>query len=150
MRNFSLLVVIVLAFGTAAVFYEKESRKLKGVLSQITDLQAKVGDMQAEINRLNGELEAVKLAERRRPNLNAVANRVLKREVTRSDSAESSVNGARKSASGLTAGDVTSAGPAIRRHGDSQDDSDWNKPTVDAEEYQAQSEKSETVTDPYQ
>ncbi|MFD1217825.1 hypothetical protein [Microbulbifer celer] len=148
MRNFSLLVVIVLAFGTAAVLYEKESRKVKGVLSQLTDLQAQMGDMQAEINRLSGELEAVRLAERRRPNLNAVASRVLQREIARSDRASGgSEKAPRKLINGLRASDVTSVGPAIRSRDDEEDDSDWSKPTVDAEEFEAQGRES--VADPY-
>jgi len=155
MRQFSFLVIIALAFGAAAVFYEKESRKVKGVLSQITDLQAKVGDMQAEINRLNSELETMKLAERRRPNLNSLANRVLNPETTRAektspviDSARSS--GARGSSSGLAASDVTSSVPAIRGRGENPEDSEWSKPTVDAEVYEAQTGKERPVTDPYQ
>ena len=132
MRQFSILLVFLVAFGGAAVLYEQESRKVKGVLSQITDLQAKVGDMQAEINRLNAELEAVKLAERRRPNLNSIANRVLKNEpvapVSRSVPAQ-------QARGGLVAGDVTSAAPAIRGRGESEEGASAEKVPV---------------TDPYQ
>ena len=150
MRQFSILLVFLVAFGGAAVLYEQESRKVKGVLSQITDLQAKVGDMQAEINRLNAELEAVKLAERRRPNLNSIASRVLKNEpvapVSRSASTQQ-----QQERRGLVAGDVTSAAPAIRGRGESEEDGEWSRPTVDAEAYEAGAAAEEgPVTDPYQ
>ncbi|WP_160153849.1 hypothetical protein [Microbulbifer sp. ALW1] len=146
MRQFSILLVFVVAFGGAAVLYEQESRKVKGVLSQITDLQAKVGDMQAEINRLNGELEAVKLAERRRPNLNSIASRVLKNEPAAPVSRPAPTAQQR----GLMASDVTAAAPAIRGRGEPEEEGEWSKPTVDAEAYQSQSDSGESVTDPYQ
>ncbi|WP_226662046.1 hypothetical protein [Microbulbifer aggregans] len=153
MRQFSILVVFALAFGGAAVLYEQESRKVKGVLTQITDLQAKVGDMQAEINRLNAELEAVKLAERRRPNLGAVANRVLHSKVDTNPSAPVSrpaPQSARKSQE-FSVGDVTVSTPAIHGRGESPEESEWAKPTVDAETYESQSGGTdEPVTDPYQ
>ena len=148
MRQFSILLVFVVAFGGAAVLYEQESRKVKGVLSQITDLQAKVGDMQAEINRLNAELEAVKLAERRRPNLNSIASRVLKNEPAAPVSKPAPSQPNRR---GLVAGDVTSAAPAIRGRGEPADDGEWSKPTVDAEAYEPETDTAEEpVTDPYQ
>ncbi|WP_043316645.1 hypothetical protein [Microbulbifer sp. HZ11] len=149
MRQFSILLVFVVAFGGAAVLYEQESRKVKGVLSQITDLQAKLGDMQAEINRLNAELEAVKLADRRRPNLNTVASRVL-RNAPAEPSAPVSQHapGVRKRA--LVAGDVTTTGPAIRANQSESDESEWARPSVDAETYEGQSEAEAPVTDPYQ
>ena len=153
MRQFSILLVFVVAFGGAAVLYEQESRKVKGVLSQITDMQAKLGDMQAEINRLNAELEAVKLADRRRPNLNAIASRVLSNAPVE----PSVATGTRRAQPaptvqnrGLVAGDVTNASPAIRGRGAAPEEGEWAKPTVDAEVYEAQSESNETVTDPYQ
>jgi len=153
MRQFSILVVFALAFGCAAVLYEQESRKVKGVLGQITDLQAKVGDMQAEINRLNGELEAIKLAERRRPHLNTIASRVLNDEPAPAAATRPVERAAAKpeSRSGFVAGDVTPSAPAIKSHGD-EEDSEWTKPTVDAEVYQAQSGNSgeSAVADPYQ
>ncbi|MFC6635505.1 hypothetical protein [Microbulbifer taiwanensis] len=145
MRQFSILVIFVLAFGGAAVLYEKESRKVKGVLTQITELQAQLGDLQAEVNRLNGELEAVKLAERRRPNLKTIASRIRSEErpATTATAPAATTGNARQ----LIASDVTSAPPAIRgRDGEEADDSGWNKPTVDAEQYQAE----QPVTDPYQ
>ncbi|WP_078083730.1 hypothetical protein [Microbulbifer mangrovi] len=146
MRQFSILLVFVVAFGGAAVLYEQESRKVKGVLSQITDLQAKLGDMQAEINRLNAELEAVKIAERRRPNLNSIASRVLHNEP-----AAPAPKPAQSQQRGLVAGDVTSAAPAIRGRGDEQgEDGEWSKPSVDAEAYEAQSAQEAPVADPYQ
>ncbi|WP_066963939.1 hypothetical protein [Microbulbifer sp. Q7] len=147
MRQFSILLVFVVAFGGAAVLYEQESRKVKGVLSQITDLQAKVGDMQAEINRLNAELEAVKLAERRRPNLNGIASQVLKNEPVAPVSKPAPTRPERR---GLVVGDVTSAAPAIRGRGESAEEGEWAKPTVDAEAYEAQSADSDAAVDPYQ
>ncbi|WP_299593183.1 hypothetical protein [uncultured Microbulbifer sp.] len=148
MRQFSILLVFVVAFGGAAVLYEQESRKVKGVLSQITDLQAKVGDMQAEINRLNAELESVKLAERRRPNLNGIASRVLKNQPTAPVSKPTPAQQQRR---GLVAGDVTTATPAIRGRGEPAEDGEWAKPTVDAEAYEPQSAEEDTaVVDPYQ
>ncbi|MFV8782411.1 hypothetical protein ACNKU7_08305 [Microbulbifer sp. SA54] len=149
MRQFSILVVFALAFGGAAVLYEQESRKVKGVLSQITDLQAKVGDMQAEINRLNAELEAVKLAERRRPNLSSVANRVLHSKADVQPSAPVSRRAPQtRESQGFTAGDVTAAAPAIRSR--EVEDGEWTKPTVDAEVYESQAGGEKPVTDPYQ
>lgn len=148
MRQFSILLVFAVAFGGAAVLYEQESRKVKGVLSQITDLQAKVGDMQAEINRLNAELETVKLAERRRPNLNAIASRVLKNEPAAPISKPAPPQDKRR---GLVAGDVTSAAPAIRGREEPGDDGEWSKPTVDAEAYEVEAGGEEVpVSDPYQ
>ncbi|HEY8568288.1 hypothetical protein [Microbulbifer sp.] len=150
MRQFSILLIFVVAFGSAAVLYEQESRKVKGVLSQITDLQAKVGDMQAEINRLNAELEAVKLAERRRPNLNTIASRVLHNEPAK-PVATSAAGGSSSSASqrGLVAGDVTASAPAIRGR-EAADESEWAKPTVDAEVRESQAANgAESVADPY-
>ena len=149
MRQFSILVVFALAFGCAAVLYEQESRKVKGVLSQITDLQAKVGDMQAEINRLSAELEAAKLSERRRPHLNTIAKRVLNNEPVTARAPKPVAKPEPRS--GFAAGDVTPAAPAIRSREDGED-SEWVKPTVDAEVYEAQNGKSEqsAVTDPYQ
>ena len=150
MRQFSILVVFALAFGGAAVLYEQESRKVKGVLSQITDLQAKVGDMQAEINRLSAELEAAKLSDRRRPQLKAISSRELNK-----DSAPATAQRARAaqptSRSEFSAGDVTSSAPAIKSRGE-EADSEWTKPTVDAEVYEAQGAGSDqsSVTDPYQ
>ncbi|SHG24995.1 hypothetical protein SAMN04487965_3617 [Microbulbifer donghaiensis] len=155
MRQFSILVIFVLAFGGAAVLYEKESRKVKGVLAQITELQAQLGDLQAEVNRLNGELEAVKLAERRRPNLKTIASRihtedrpaVINRTQARSAEARSHQ---------LIASDVTSAPPAIHGRGEDETvgDSEWNRPTVDAEQYQRESAdesgSERAVADPYQ
>lgn len=155
MRQFSILLVFVVAFGGAAVLYEQESRKVKGVLSQITDLQARMGDMQAEINRLNAELEAVKMAERRRPNLNNIAARVLNNELARPASAVSASGQLHESAQagnsrGLVAGDVTTSGPAIRSRGEPADESEWSRPTVDAEMPESQaSDKVEAVADPY-
>lgn len=141
MRQFSILVVFALAFGGAIVFYEQEARKVKGVLSQITELQAQVGDMQAEINRLNGELEAVKLAERRRPNLGQIANRVL-REDGRPQVRQRAPEESGRSRE-LVASDVTTAPPAIRSRGEAPEDDEWNRPTVDAED-------STLEADPYQ
>ncbi|QKX18070.1 hypothetical protein [Microbulbifer sp. YPW1] len=146
MRQFSILLVFVVAFGGAAVLYEQESRKVKGVLSQITDLQAKLGDMQAEINRLNAELEAVKIAERRRPNLNSIASRVLHNEPA-APAPKPAQNPQRR---GLVAGDVTSAAPAIRARGEQAEDGEWAKPSVDAEAYEAQAAQEAPVADPYQ
>ncbi|WP_250462427.1 hypothetical protein [Microbulbifer litoralis] len=160
MRQFSILVVFVLAFGGAAVLYEKESRKVKGVLTQITELQAQVGDLQAEVNRLNGELEAVKLAERRRPHLSTIANRVRRdnRTVRPAErEVDSSRQRRRSDGRELIASDVTSSAPAI--HGDEGDDSgsdaEWEGPTVDAEQYRSQSQDSGDaeagqLVDPYQ
>lgn len=141
MRQFSILVVFALAFGGAAVLYEQESRKVKGVLTQITELQAQLGDLQAEVNRLSAELEAAKLAQRRRPDLKTMASRALRDE---KPAAQPAVR-ERDSSGKLIASDVTTAPPAIRGRGDSQED-DWNKPAMDAEEYQPE----QPVTDPYQ
>lgn len=149
MRQFSILLVFVVAFGGAAVLYEQESRKVKGVLSQITDLQAKLGDMQAEINRLNAELEAVKLADRRRPNLNTIASRVLKNAPAEPSAPVSQPPSGTRSR-GLVAGDVTTTGPAIRANKSESDDSEWARPTVDAEAYEVQSEADTPIADPYQ
>nr|WP_010131345.1 hypothetical protein [Microbulbifer agarilyticus] len=150
MRQFSILLVFLVAFGGAAVLYEQESRKVKGVLSQVTDLQAKVGDMQAEIKRLNAELESVKLAERRRPNLNTIASRVLKNETVKSRPAAQADAGQQGRA--VFAGDVTSSAPAIRGRGEAGDDAEWVKPTVDAEVYKAETRAGDRapVADPYQ
>ncbi|WP_105103963.1 hypothetical protein [Microbulbifer pacificus] len=162
MRQFSILLVFVVAFGGAAVLYEQESRKVKGVLSQITDLQARVGDMQAEIKRLNAELESVKLAERRRPNLNNIATRVLHNEPVKATAASTGGSVEAPSQAGnrrsLVAGDVTASAPAIRARGESGDDSAWSKPTVDAEfdaelsevELRQSQAGNGTVADPYQ
>ncbi|MFS1523361.1 hypothetical protein ACL7TT_04495 [Microbulbifer sp. 2304DJ12-6] len=150
MRQFSILVIFVLAFGGAAVLYEQESRKVKGVLTQITQLQAQMGDLQAEVNRLNSELKTVKLAERRRPNLSTMASRI-RREVPGSGAPQPVVGtGLEGTSSGLIASDVTTAPPAIRSNdGSREDDRDWSHPTVDADQYQGESEEQE-VLDPYQ
>lgn len=149
MRQFSILVVFVLAFGGAAVLYEKESRKVKGVLTQITELQAQLGDLQAEVNRLNGELEAVKLAERRRPDLKTIAGRIRSEERpvrTAPVRAAESANSRQ-----LIASDVTSAPPAIRAGGSEEvDDAEWSRPTMDAEQYQPGDSESQQPLDPYQ
>lgn len=155
MRQFSILVIFVVAFGGAAVLYEKESRKVKGVLTQITELQAQVGDLQAEVNRLNGELEAVKLAERRRPNLRTIANRVRRdRRTTRPEDRGDAANGQRRNPEReIMASDVTSSSPAIRSRADEESEAEWNRPTVDAEQYRAEpagGEGDEPVVDPYQ
>ncbi|WP_444921851.1 hypothetical protein ACJJID_05660 [Microbulbifer sp. CnH-101-G] len=149
MRQFSILVIFALAFGGAAVLYEKESRKVKGVLTQITELQAQMGDLQAEVNRLNSELEAVKLAERRRPNLSTMANRI-RRESNPSMPPKPVVEKRfEQKRSALMASDVTTAPPAIRS-GEGQGESDeWSRPTIDADQYQKESTEKE-VLDPYQ
>jgi len=150
MRQFSILVIFVLAFGGAAVLYEKESRKVKGVLTQITDLQAQLGDLQAEVNRLSGELEAVKLAERRRPDLKTIAGR---RAEERPAKAATTAARTADSASPrrLIASDVTSAPPAIRARGDEEaDESGWSRPTIDAEQYQPADSEPQEPLDPYQ
>lgn len=154
MRQFSILLVFALAFGGAAVLYEHESRKVKGVLTQITELQAQMGDLQAEVNRLNSELEAAKLAERRRPGLKTIARHVRRNSGT--ERASSSV-GSQAVAQGsqsrqLVASDVTSAPPAINRE-ESAEDAEWNRPTVDAETYRSDSgdqQGGSGVVDPYQ
>ncbi|MBB3063206.1 hypothetical protein [Microbulbifer rhizosphaerae] len=149
MRQFSILVVFALAFGGAAVLYEQESRKVKGVLTQITELQAQLGDLQAEVNRLSAELEATKLTERRRPGLKSMASRVLRDEKP----ADKPAVQVRDSSGKLIASDVTSAPPAIRGRGEDPDEDEWNRPTMDAEQYQpesAGSQSEQAVADPYQ
>ncbi|GAB2876007.1 hypothetical protein ACCI51_13915 [Microbulbifer echini] len=150
MRQFSILVIFVLAFGGAAVLYEKESRKVKGVLTQITELQAQMGDLQAEVNRLNSELEAVKLAERRRPNLGAIAKRI-RREAAAPMPPKPVVEARfEKKRGALIASDVTTALPAIQSGGNKgSEESDWARPTIDADAYQRESSEEE-VLDPYQ
>lgn len=148
MRYFPILVFFVLAFGGAAVFYEKESRKIKGVHSQITDLQAKVGDLQAEVNRLRSELEASKVSERRRPSLKSIASAGSRSGDRAANTAPATTGrSADGSGKGLVASDVTSSGPAIRREED-----EWSRPTVDADRYRSGSEGAapEGVQDPYQ
>ncbi|WP_237055880.1 hypothetical protein [Microbulbifer sediminum] len=149
MRYFPILVFFVLAFGGAAVFYEKESRKVKGVLSQITDLQAKVGDLQAEVNELRSELEASKVAERRRPSLKTISRAGNHRsQATRPGEVRESQSG--RGDRGLVASDVTPAGPAISRE---KEEEEWSRPSVDADQYQPDDGKTATgepVTDPYQ
>ncbi|WP_193163977.1 hypothetical protein [Microbulbifer hainanensis] len=156
MRQFSILVIFVVAFGSAAALYEHESRKVKGVLSQITELQAQLGDLQAEVNRLNGELEAVKLAERRRPSLKAMASQARReagRAVQPRTDKQVAVQGSGHSRE-LIASDVTSAPPAIHGQGDdSADDAEWSQPTVDADRYREVTEGDDAeapITDPYQ
>ncbi|MGL6162714.1 hypothetical protein [Microbulbifer sp.] len=149
MRQFSILVVFTLAFGGAAVLYEQESRKVKGVLTQITELQAQLGDLQAEVNRLSAELEATKLAERRRTELKAVASRVLRDEKPAPKPAVQVWDSSGK----LIASDVTTAPPAIRGRGEDPEEDEWNRPTVDAEPYQPESAGSQSeqpLIDPYQ
>ncbi|BBM03973.1 hypothetical protein [Microbulbifer sp. GL-2] len=150
MRQFSILVIFVLAFGGAAVLYEKESRKVKGVLTQITELQAQMGDLQAEVNRLNSELKAAQLAERRRPNLSTMASRI-RREVPRPAAPKPVVEKRfEKTASSLIASDVTAAPPAIQSgKGSTGDDDEWSHPTMDADQYRDES-GGEEVLDPYQ
>lgn len=155
MRQFSILLVFALAFGGAAVLYEHESRKVKGVLTQITELQAQMGDLQAEVNRLNSELEAAKLAERRRPGLKTIA-RHLRRDSGTSERAPTSVGSQAVAQGGqsrqLVASDVTSAPPAINREG-SAEDAEWNRPTMDAETYRSEpgdQQGGSGVVDPYQ
>ncbi|KUJ84937.1 hypothetical protein AWR36_004720 [Microbulbifer flavimaris] len=135
MRVFSILVIFVIAFGGAAMLYEQESRKVKGVLTQITELQAQLGDLQAEVNKLRGELEANKLAERRRPGLREMAagsRRTQQAQVTNTARERQAPSREERA---LIASDVTSAPPAIRREDADAEDSEWNRPTVDAEEY---------------
>ncbi|MFA0812966.1 hypothetical protein [Microbulbifer epialgicus] len=150
MRQFSILVIFVVAFGGAAILYEKESRKVKGVLTQITELQAQMGDLQAEVNRLNSELEAAKLAERRRPNLSSMASRI-RREVPKPVPPKPVVEKRYgKATNGLIASDVTTAPPAIKsNNGNVEQDSEWSRPTMDADRYQEESDREE-VLDPYQ
>ncbi|SDK24653.1 hypothetical protein [Microbulbifer yueqingensis] len=148
MRYFPILMMFVLAFGGAAVFYEKESRKIKGVHSQITDLQAKVGDLQAEVNRLSSELAAAKASDRRRPSLRSIT-RAGARPTEPAGGAGQREAG-RNTDRGLVASDVTSSGPAIRR---GEEEDEWSRPTVDAERYRPGSEEDasqEPVEDPYQ
>ncbi|MDP5208747.1 hypothetical protein [Microbulbifer sp. 2205BS26-8] len=150
MHQFSILAIFVLAFGGAAVLYEQESRKVKGVLTQITELQAQMGDLQAEVNRLNSELEAVKLAERRRPNLNTMANRIRREAPIPMASKPVVEKKLEKTSSGLVVSDVTMAPPATRSKDDSsEEDRDWSRPSVDANQYQKKSGEQE-VLDPYQ
>ncbi|AWF83466.1 MULTISPECIES: hypothetical protein [unclassified Microbulbifer] len=153
MRQFSILVIFALAFGGAAVMYEKESRKVKGVLTQITELQAQMGDLQAEINRLNSELEAVKLAERRRPNLSAMANRIRREGSGNSAQVapKPKVEDRFEKSRNLMQSDVTSAPPAIQSNTRSNnDESEWSRPTVDADEYRGETGEEPAVVDPYQ
>jgi len=148
MRQFSILVIFVVAFGGAAALYEHESRKVRGVLSQITELQAQMGDLQAEVNRLNGELEAAKLAQRRKPNLQRLATRLGRT----SDTGAVQEGRVRERVENheLIATDVTSAPPAIRSQGDSEDDAEWQRPTVDADRYREATESDAAqVVDPY-
>ncbi|MFI2810192.1 MULTISPECIES: hypothetical protein [Microbulbifer] len=150
MRYFPILVFFVLAFGGAAVFYEKESRKVKGVLSQITDLQAKVGDLQAEVKQLRSELEASQVAERRRPSLRNISQASARRSQATRPAETRQARTGQSSDSGLVASDVTSAGPAISREAE---DDEWARPTMDADEYRPEGEAdtdAEPVTDPYQ
>lgn len=152
MRQFSILVIFALAFGGAAVMYEQESRKVKGVLTQLTEIQAQLGDLQAEVNRLNGELEAAKLADRRRPGLKNMAQPVQRApsasEVQAVRPQETAPDRERK----LIASDVTSAPPVIRRNDETEDEAEWNRPTVDAEQYRREAAESgtEVAADPYQ
>ena len=152
MRQFSILVIFAIAFGGAAVMYEQESRKVKGVLTQLTEIQAQLGDLQAEVNRLNGELEAAKLADRRRPGLKSMAQPVQRAPSASKAQAvaaqEPTVDRERK----LIASDVTSAPPVIRRDAETEDEAEWNRPTVDAEQYrnEAVNSSTEAVADPYQ
>lgn len=140
MRQFSILVFLALVFGGAVVWVEKESRKVKGVLTQIPELQAQLGDLQVEVKRLDEALQAVKLAQRR-PNLKAVASRIRSEQRPAPVRATGSIGSAP-----LTASDVTSAPPAIDSGGD-QEDEEWDKPTVDAEAYR---EQRDLQQDPYQ
>ncbi|WP_444884480.1 hypothetical protein [Microbulbifer sp. PSTR4-B] len=151
MRQFSILVIFALAFGGAAVLYEKESRKVKGVLTQITELQAQMGDLQAEVNRLNSELEAVKLAERRRPTLSTMASRIRRESSTSIPPKPVVEKRFEQKRSALIASDVTKAPPAIQS-GEEQggrESDEWSRPTMDADQYQRESSKEE-VLDPYQ
>ncbi|AMX02681.1 hypothetical protein [Microbulbifer thermotolerans] len=145
MRQFSILVVFALAFGGAAVMYEKESRKVKGVLTQITELQAQLGDLQAEVNRLSGELEAVKLAQRRHPDLKTISRRIHRSERAASSVSEPARTEAKSHSGKLIASDVTTAPPAIHgRRNVEGEDSEWDGPTTDAEP------ESQELLDPYQ
>lgn len=105
--------------------------------------------MQAEVNRLNSELEAVKLAERRRPNLSTMANRI-RRESNPSMPPKPVVEKRfEQKRSALMASDVTTAPPAIRS-GEGQGEGDeWSRPTIDADQYQKETADKE-VLDPYQ
>ncbi|GAA5526063.1 hypothetical protein Maes01_02652 [Microbulbifer aestuariivivens] len=141
MRFFLILAVFVIAFGGAAMLYEQESRKVKGVLEQVTELQAQMGDLQAEVNRLRGELQAVKLTQQRRLQLNGELARERQARLGAVEGAEA-LEGAedtvRQRPQGpkgriLAASDVTSAAPVIRPGG--EEDPEWSRPTVDAEEY---------------
>ncbi|WP_237064694.1 hypothetical protein [Microbulbifer guangxiensis] len=152
MRLFSILVIFVIAFGGAAVLYEQESRKVKGVLTQITELQAELGDLQAEVNKLRGELEAARLAERRRPGLKEMAASPRRAEPTQTVTARRDETETRQSRA-LIASDVTTAPPAIRRDAEGEEDPEWNRPTVDAEEYRRESaaeNDAAKAVDPYQ
>ena len=152
MRQFSILVIFAIAFGGAAVLYEQESRKVKGVLTQLTEIQAQLGDLQAEVNRLNGELEAAKLADRRRPVLKNMAQPVQRTPSTSQPQAVRTQEPAPARERKLVASDVTSAPPVIRRDAESEDEAEWNRPTVDAEQYRSEAAQSgtEAVADPYQ
>lgn len=153
MRLFSILVIFVIAFGGAAMLYEQESRKVKGVLTQITELQAQLGDLQAEVNKLRGELEATKLAERRRPGLKEMAASPRRSQPAPAATTSRTEEVTGRDGRALIASDVTSAPPAIRRDAEGEEDPEWSRPTVDAEEYRRESgpqgEKGESV-DPYQ
>ena len=149
MRQFSILVIFALAFGGAAVLYEQESRKVKGVLTQLTEIQAQLGDLQAEVSRLNGELEAAKLADRRRPGLKNMAQPVQGASSAPVARPKESAPARERT---LVASDVTSAPPVIRRNEESEDDAEWNRPTVDAEQYRRDAAEggTEVAADPYQ
>ncbi|WP_346839770.1 hypothetical protein [Microbulbifer sp. SAOS-129_SWC] len=150
MRQFSILVIFVVAFGSAAALYEHESRKVRGVLSQITELQAQMGDLRAEVNRLNSELEAAKLAQRRKPSLNRMASHLNRNSQPATVREQGRVR-ERVENSELIATDVTSAPPAIHGQGDSQEDGEWAQPTVDSDRYREETEgEKPQVVDPYQ
>ncbi|MEX2962692.1 hypothetical protein [Microbulbifer sp. TYP-18] len=149
MRQFSMLVIVAVILGGAAILYEQESRKVKGVLTQLTELQAQLGDLQAEVTRLNGELEAAKLAWRRQPSLRARARpdqRAAPVQIPPSQGHQASPGSERE----LIASDVTTAPPVIRRDEEAEDRGEWSRPTVDAEEYQRQNGNDASTVDPYQ
>lgn len=158
MRNLTLVLMFAAAISGMAIFYETESRKTRGVLDQMTQMQAEVGDLKAELKRVSAELAEMKLDQRRQGAMKAVVSNTKPAPVatvTAPVERSSERKARRLPESGdkvVRLSDGTDAGPVIKSNQAEEDaaaeEAFWSAPTVDAERL-VEEEAEEAATDPY-
>lgn len=162
MRNLTLVLMFAAAISGMAIFYETESRKTRGVLDQMTQMQAEVGDLKAELKRVSAELAEMKLDQRRQGAMKAVVSNTrpapaatVTAPVERSteSSAQRKIRRLPEASDKVVRlSDGTDAGPVINSNQADEDaaaeEAFWNAPTVDAERL-GEEEAEEAATDPY-